>query len=426
MTVFNTKKVSAFLMGVSLAALPILDASATEGYFQNGVGTRHKAMAGAGVADTRDASALSINPAGLAGLETQVDFGVSIFSPRRKFTGAGEPGLTPNGEFKSSRNYFPVPNVTYAKQLDEDSTIAIGMYGNGGMNTTFKAMPRPMLECGGGDGVFCGGKAGVDLMQAFITAAYARKISDNFSIGVAPILVMQRFKANGLGAFAAMSVDGTNLTNRGYDTKFGYGARIGVQGKLSDSFRVGATYQTKISMAKFDKYSGLFSSGGAFDVPSNWQVGAAYDVTDKLTYMIDYREIAYDKVASIGDTPNVMLPFGAVGGPGFGWDKVKTLKFGAEYRHSDEVTIRAGFSGNNNPIKSDEVTLNILAPGVTEKHISGGFTYKMSDRTNFNFAAVYSPTSTVLGRGMMNPNHNVELSMSQIDINFGWTIKLGK
>ena len=48
--------------GLQLASRP---AFATEGYFQYGFGARQKALAGAGVADGRDATTASLNPAGL-------------------------------------------------------------------------------------------------------------------------------------------------------------------------------------------------------------------------------------------------------------------------------------------------------------------------------------------------------------------------
>ncbi|WP_457817321.1 hypothetical protein, partial [Staphylococcus aureus] len=38
---------------------------ATDGYFQDGLGARNKALAGAGVADSRDATAAALNPAGI-------------------------------------------------------------------------------------------------------------------------------------------------------------------------------------------------------------------------------------------------------------------------------------------------------------------------------------------------------------------------
>jgi len=70
-------------------------------------------------------------------------------------------------------------------------------------------------------------------------------------------------------------------------------------------------------------------------------------------------------------------PLGASGGAGFGWKDTDTFKFGVEYDASDALTLRAGYSYNNNPIPGTQVTLNILAPGTIKHHITGGASYKI-------------------------------------------------
>ena len=82
---------------------------ATEGYFQNGYGARHKALAGAGVADSRDATAAALNPAGLVHVTNQTNAAVSLFSPRREMVGTRTdpafPGFTPTGTVESGKDF---------------------------------------------------------------------------------------------------------------------------------------------------------------------------------------------------------------------------------------------------------------------------------------------------------------------------------
>ena len=83
------KKFSLALALVSTTTFIAADAFATEGYFVHGAGARNKAMGGAGVADSTDATALILNPAGMVGVGTQATVSVSLFSPNRRFTGSG-------------------------------------------------------------------------------------------------------------------------------------------------------------------------------------------------------------------------------------------------------------------------------------------------------------------------------------------------
>ena len=407
------------------------DALATEGYFQHAYGLRHKALAGAGVASIEDATGISINPAGLVGIGNQFNMGMSLFMPFRKYTATGTLFVNP-GTHKSKKNLFPVPTMAYVRQLDADSAIAFSIFGNGGMNTTWKAVPNTSPFCGGaGQNPFCGsGKAGVDLMQMFISGAYARRLTDGFSIGIAPLFAIQRFKAYGLQAFAGFSSDPANFTNRGYSYSYGGGVRLGVTLQPSDMISIGASYQTKIWMSKFKKYRGLFENGGDFDIPANLQVGVAFRPTPDLKLMVDYRRIFNSGVDAISNSSRIPLPFGVSGGPGFGWRDTNTIKVGLEYQVSPDLILRAGYAYIwPNPVRSRDITLNLLAPGVIRHEITGGGTYRVDANNDIDFAFMFAPTGkqsgqevTVLGP---TPGSKITAKMYQLEVSLGWTYNFG-
>jgi long-chain fatty acid transport protein len=91
----------------SLSNGPI--AYATEGYFLEGYGTREKGVAGAGVADSRDPLAISINPAGLVDVGEQFTGGLTAFSPDRGYTTSG-PGFVAQGSVESGCYSAPHDN----------------------------------------------------------------------------------------------------------------------------------------------------------------------------------------------------------------------------------------------------------------------------------------------------------------------------
>ena len=296
--------VLAVVAGVGMLAA---DALATEGYFQHAYGLRHKALAGAGVASIEDATGISINPAGLVDVGNQFNMGLSLFMPTRWYEASGTNFVAP-GKHKSKKPIFPVPTLAYVRQIDESSAIAFSIFGNGGMNTTYKAFQNNAFFCtllGGGTGPFCGdGKTGVDLMQMFVSAAYSRRLTNNFSIGIAPVFAIQRFKAYGLQAYdnATSTAYPGKVTNNGYSYSYGGGVRVGITIKPSERVSFGASYQTKMWMSKFKKYRGLFAEGGDFDIPANLQVGMAFQVTPELKLMLDYRHIFYSGVKAIANS----------------------------------------------------------------------------------------------------------------------------
>lgn len=456
----NSKSTARLLGALALATTALTGpAFATEGYFQAGYGTVQKAEAGAGVANPQDAMALSINPAGLVDLPHMVTGGVTLFMPFRGYTGTGPGGFTAPGPFipqttriDSTDNYFLMPHFAYSMPIDPDTAWGVAMFGNGGMNTTYQntinTFPTP--NCAGG--VFCGGKAGVDLKQMFLTAGFAKRFGP-ISVGVAPVLAVQMFRAEGLGGFGfpflgffppgfipTFSADPFNLSDKGTSLSYGGGLRAGVEWKITPSLRVGVSGQTPLWMTAFSKYSGLFANGGKFNIPANVTAGVAFDVLPSLTVMAEYKHIFYRSVPAIGNSgASIIVPFvvpagpgallGAANGPGFGWRDVDIFTVGAEWRVTPQLALRAGYAHNTNPVRWNEVTFNILAPGVVTDHITAGLGYKYTENLTFDLAMSVVPTHSVTGPEMTpfgyNPARSITLSMHQFEGSLGVSYKFG-
>ncbi len=406
-------------------------AQATDGYFQYGYGARQSALGGAGVADSRDAMALSLNPAGLVDVNRQLQLGVSLFMPYRSYTATGSIFVAP-GSYDSKGNIFPVPNMAYSSPIDANSAWGIALYGNGGMNTNWPNMTNTAIGCpAGGTGVFCdGSQLHVDLMQAFVSVGYAHRFG-NFSVGIAPVAAIQRIRVQGLGAFVGVSSDPANMTSGDYSYSYGGGLHLGVQWKVMPNVRVGFAGQTPMWMTKFHKYAGLFADGGGFDIPANLTAGVAWDVMPNVTLMADYKHIFYGSVASIANPMTSPALLGQSNGSGFGWSDIDIIKLGAEWRATPKWTFRVGYSHNTNPISSSDVTFNILAPGVVTDHFTGGFAYKATPHSILEFAAAYVPPNSVSGpekagtTAAPTPGSNIDISMHQFQFTLGYTYEFG-
>ena len=425
----TTRRMAAILaLSTAAVAANVSSASATEGYFQHGYGARSKALAGAGAADSRDATAVSLNPAGLVHVGTELSAAVSWFSPIRDFEGEGFPdfGFTPSGTVDSMQEDFFIPNMAGNYRMAPGSIVDVvgfAVYGNGGMNTNYPDVANP--ACPGGpfsSGVFCGGKTGVDLQQAIVSVAFAKQFGP-VSVGVAPMLLRQRFKARGLQLFGQPNVDN--------DVAWGGGVRGGLEWALMPNVRLGVMATSRIWSQKFEGYETLFAEGGDFDIPPSLQAGIAVDLMPNLTFMADYKRIWYGSINSIANpSANAFIaPFGASNGPGFGWQDVDVIKLGLEWRAMPELTLRAGYAYNTAAITSSDVMFNILAPGVVQHHITGGLEYMLDKNWSVELAGMYAPEATVSGGELPppfgNPNHNIDISMHQFDVTFGVKYKFG-
>ncbi|WP_018873434.1 OmpP1/FadL family transporter [Thioalkalivibrio sp. ALJ16] len=393
-------------------------AHATNGYFAHGYGTKAKGMGGVGMAISQDAYAPAINPAGIAGMESRIDGSLAYFRPERSVTFEGAPTLD-----SDSKSFF-IPSIGYVQQIDENRSWGIALMGNGGLNTDYPAIPNEDLCGPGGTGLFCGGAAGVNLEQLAIIPTYAQKFADGrVSVGFSPIISYQRFSAKGLDGLAVLDprvTDSDNFTGRGTDTTWGYGGQIGFQAEIADGVTLGGSYRSKIRNGDFDDYSGLFAGGGSFDVPSTYGLGISADVTPAVTLSADYVRINYSDVDAISNPSTNEAPFGSANGPGFGWRDINIIKLGAQFETGNDWTWRVGYNRGQNPIRSRDVALNILAPGVMEDHFTAGFTKSFGSQHELSFAAMYAPSNSVTGPTPFGADATIEMKQYELEIGYAY------
>jgi long-chain fatty acid transport protein len=431
----NPQRVLAVAAPTAAMLLAILSsgtASAAEAYIQNGIGAREKALAGSGVAYSTDATAVSLNPAGLVNVPSQLNVSASFLFLDGGYSSSGPlgVGIDADGHYDSKPGLTFIPNLAVSWRVNWGliDAIAFSAYANGGVNTHYDAVPNANCPPPGMTGVFCGGELGVKLAQSFYSIAFAKQVAPGLSVGIAPILAYQRGKLYGDALFAGFSIDPAHFTNQGMDDSWGVGARGGVEWKAMPGVRFGVAGNTPINMSNFDKYRGILAEQGDFDIPATIQVGVAVDVRSDITLMVDYKHIWFSSVASVANpSTNFLLgaPFGADNGAGYGVQDVDVVKVGMEWRHSPDLTLRAGYSYNTAPITSRDVDLNIMTLGVVQHHITGGLKYQVTRNWDVELAGMYAPRAAVTGTELGAPGRAVEIEMSQFEFTVGAVYRFG-
>ena len=451
---------SVLASGLMALAAP---ATATNGYFTHGVGTDSKAMAGTGVGSSENTGAIGVasNPALGVFSDEKWQVGLSVFSPMRSYTTSGGVGglggaLTlSNGEYDSDNEAFPIPYVAKNWKLANDNAITFVFYGRGGMNTEWSGNQSATFDPTGQGGtpstfpgVFGAGKAGVDLMQAFLSVNYSGKVGDNFAWGLGPVAAVQLFEATGLANFTpytqtfadaflsnGQGAPASALTDNGHDTSTGFGFAAGFW-TGNDKVGFGLAYQSVISMDEFGDYADLFAEDGGFDIPSSIKAGLSVKATDSVILNFDVEHIAYSDVDSVHNpvlnlltgcfTANPLVApatSGCLGGPsggGFGWEDMTVYKVGVALRGENGNTWRFDYSYGDQPIPSSEVLFNILAPGVMEQHITFGWTGERESGDVMSFSFMYAPKSEISGFSTFDPFQNIRLEMSQLEFEFAY------
>jgi long-chain fatty acid transport protein len=157
-----------------------------------------------------------------------------------------------------------------------------------------------------------------------------------------------------------------------------------------------------------------------------------------LTIAADYQRINYSGIDSVSNpstnTGNSVIGTGFTVGSlgcgncrGFGWSDVNVFKIGFEYQYNSNLILRAGYNHGDNPIKSRDVTFNIIAPGVVKNHLTLGFTYNVSKDSELTMSYMHAFKESVRGARLYNNwvgpgaagNEKIQMHQNALGIAYG-------
>ena len=372
---------SALLLGV------IATAHATEGVNLIGIGPRQQGTAGAGVAAAQDSTWLLLNPAGLADLTPGVDASFQIFGPSRSIDSTANPGAGKQND--DSAFYIPSLSAAFPLGQSRDQFVGVGLYGASGMGVDY-GQPRVG---------FSEGDTRTELSIAKLTATYAQSFDNGFRFGAGPVLVLGRFRTDmetsRTGPPSAPSSDT-------WDDATGIGAIVGVNQKLGDRLRIGASYITEQFMEDYGDYGALFAD--SLNLPQQFTAGLAWRLGDSVEVALDYRWLGWGQLDTFGDQ--------------FGWEDQHIVKAGATWNATEKLTLRAGVSHGNSPIGPEDVFPNALFPAIMETHLAAGASWQFA-RFALHFAYIHALEEDLVASGPPEAGGGTAIRMVQNSATLG-------
>lgn len=391
------KALTASAVAVAMAAP--MAANATNGILPLGNGMTAHGFGGAGIANAGDVMAGVDNPALVSGTSNQKGIGVSIFSPSRAIEIGG-------GYVDSENDYFLIPQAGYTSNIDSKMDWGILVTALGGMNAEY-----PGTSFG-----LPGGTVGMDLMGLVISPTLSYKANNNTSVGVSLLIGYEALETFGPGLSFGMPANAS-------DSATGYGLKLGVVSKVSNSTSVGFTYQSEISMSEMDTFcsdpnAGIFGAASdcALNMPPQIGLGVTHQINPKVKFVGDIIKVSWSDVAVFDET--------------FGWEDQTIVKFGFEYKANENTVYRFGINHGKSPIPDTHVATNLLAPAVTEDHLTFGIGKKMGNNAEINGYFAYileneqtqNPAVDLDGPGPA-PAYNQKAKMDQFALGVGWNWK---
>jgi long-chain fatty acid transport protein len=376
-------------------------ANAGGGQFVLGYGPTAHQSAGTSAAVGFDGFSGASNPGKLSFVDDRVDVDLLVFMPDREIERRDSD--TPfDFKTKSRNGIFFLPEFGYARRLDPKWSWGVALYGNGGLNTEYHGdtgVPETNAnpaKCGDRPGNFFAGcgKIGFDLTQLIVAPTLSWQFRPGQSVGIAPLLAYQRFKAYGFQAFEAFSQSPDNVSNRGYDDAFGGGVRVGWFGRVLPWLDAGAAYSSRIYLQKLDKYKGLIADEGKLDVPANLSVGIGVRPSQDWTIGLDVARIFFRSVHAYGNGVQNSIndpagaPLGSENGTGFHWDNNTIYRGSVAWNATPRLTTRVGIAYGKRPYDDGDAntsSLNLFAPNPHYQW-TAGFTYLAGAKDELHLA----------------------------------------
>lgn len=429
---------------VLILGLTPVPALAQFGPLLSGAGPINQSMGGASTAAPLSASgALLWNPATLSGLDrSELDVGAELLFPQTRLSssvsantfGPGVPPVRVSGTTRNEDSVFALPTISLAYRPDESPfTYGLGIFGIAGFGLDYGGSPtNPVLTAPPPNGLGFG-PIFSEYQVLQIAPALVYEVNDQFSISVSPLLNIGSLQLDPAVFSAPDDANGdtffTYPPGTHSRTAWGAGFSLGAYYTAGD-WGFGANYK---SPQWFDSYSFNTTNElgqprtAAFnlDLPAIVSVGTSYKGIDRWLLAADLRYLDFKNTDGWGDSG--FAANGALRGVGF--ESIFVVALGTQYQLTDALSVRAGYSWNQNPISDSQTAANVASPLIIEHILSAGASYQVTDDLTLSLAYSHGFENTISGAIVLPtgavPGTSIT-STAAVDMLFvGATVKFG-
>lgn len=386
-----------------LGLLPFI-VFAQAGHIMQGIGAVNMSMGGAATAQPLDINgALQWNPAGISAFDKKifsVNAGLFFSAPQLSSTVP-----TPDGAFsgvtKDERgvSLMPALAMVWGKK-NSRHTLGVSAFGISGFGVTFpqnNANAINMPQSAGGFGRI---QSDYQLMQVGLTYAY--KVTDQFSVGLAPTFNYSSLKLAPNPLSSPSQTLGYPVSDKAM--ALGIGAQLGIFYNSGKGIKLGASYKTAQKFGSFDFKNTYLDGSKApnvkfeMDYPAIFSAGIGYS-KNKIDAAFDYRFVNYKNTT--GFKAKGWTSTAAVAG--FGWENISIVSAGIQYKGVKQLPIRIGYTYSSNPIKNELAFFSTPATAIIKNGYQLGLGYEANKKITINITYHHGTSSGSTSGPLLSP-----------------------
>ncbi len=365
-------------------------------------------MGGTATAAPLDAiGALFWNPATLSGLKSsELSIGAEALFPhprvessvRANAFGPGVPPISLAGSTQSDNAGAVLPDVGLAyRPCDSAVTYGLGLLTAGAFSTNYPASrTNPILTPQAPNGIGFG-NISADFQVLQVAPAISVQLTDHLSVGGGPMLDLSALHADPL-ILVAPDANGQYPNGQHSPFHFGAGVQAGAYLTTDSGWNFGASLKSPQWFERFrvnavDERGFPRRESVRFDLPLIASLGVSYGGIDRMLIASDVRYIDYRNTAPFDRTG--FAPTGAV--RGVGWDSVFVVTAGVQYLMTDRLSLRMGYSYNNDPQNGDVAIFNVAAPVILEHVAYTGLSFHFTQNLIASLAYIHGFENSIEG-----------------------------
>jgi long-chain fatty acid transport protein len=123
--------------------------------------------------------------------------------------------------------------------------------------------------------------------------------------------------------------------------------------------------------------------------------GIGYSGEKRINWAADVRFIDYENTKGF-DQGGFDPVTGAV--KGLGWKNIWVFATGVQIRFSDQLSVRAGYGFNQNPIRPRDTFFNLGSSLITQHQSNVGLSYRVKEQLNVSFAYHHAFENSIQGQ----------------------------
>ncbi len=398
-----------FLLFLGLGANP---AAAQFGPVLPGVGPVNRAFGGvAAAAPISVAGALLWNPATLSAFhQSEIEVAAELLFPHTSLSstipagalGGGLPTSTLSGRTSNQDSVFALPTIALMYRPEGSritygfGALAVAGFGLDYAGSTTNPLLTPPPPIGLGFGPVL---SQYQVLQLAPTIVY--DVTDQWSVSFSPLLNIGSVMLDPGVIAAPDDANGDGFATYPSATHsrpaWGAGFSFGTYYRMDD-WAFGASFKSPQWFQNYtfntaDELGVPRRFGFNIDLPSIVTVGASYSGFDRWLLALDLRYLDFRNTDGFGTSG--FTPDGAL--KGIGLKSVLAVATGVQYQLTDAMTVRAGYTWGENPIKSEFASANAASPLIIQNTISVGATYQLTDTFSLSMAYSHAFENSVTG-----------------------------